>query len=403
MRCFALALLSVPWLAVAARADVLHVPKDFATIQAAIDAAQAGDEIVIAAGSYAESLLIDGQSDLRLRGQGKVTLTGAPGVPPLLSIQDGTDIEVKRLRFEGSAGTGVAISGFSSGVALLHCRVSDADGAGIAVEQSDTILLEHVDVSGAGLDGLSATLTDFITVRHCTFTDSFNYGIDVDGGTGHLVEHVKVAGTGEDGISVAGTGVEASIVRKNKVSDVGLAGIAVRGDGVLVEDNRVLPPSTYGIWLLDGSCIVRDNRLVQPDFFGVDVFAGTHQVLHNRIVEAGDAGIRALGTPLQLLADNRVLQSLGIGILIGAGSDGCTLSGNRIVKPGGDGVSVIAEDAQIVDNRVTGAGEDGLHLEGKGSVVVGNRAKGSAAFDLNDTSDNGNTYVDNDFGTTHFD
>jgi Right handed beta helix region len=402
MRCLALALFSVISLTGAARADVLHVPKDFATIQAAIDAAQAGDEIVIAAGSYAESLLIDGKSDLSLRGKGQVTLTGTPG----LSIQEGADIEVERLRFEGSTGTGVAISGFSSGVTLLHCRVSDSDGTGIAVEQSDTILLEHVQVSGAGLDGLHATLTNFITVAHCTFTDVVNYGIDIDGGTGHLVEHVKVAGTGEDGISLAGTGVEGSIVRKNKVSDVGLAGISVRGDGVLVENNRVLPPSTIGVWLLDGTCIARKNRLIEPDFYGVDIFSGAHQVLDNRIVQPGETGIRVVGVagvPAQVLADNRVLKSVGNGILLGEGSDGCTLVDNRVAAPAGDGVFILAAGAQLVANRVTGAAEDGLHLEGGGSLVVGNRAKGSTAFDLNDTSDNGNTYVDNDFGTTHFD
>ncbi len=401
MKSLALTAVVASSLCAAARADVLHVPKDFATIQLAIDAAQAGDEIVIAAGSYAESLLIDSKSDLRLHGQGKVTLTGLPGGLAHLVIQAGTDIEIEKLRMEGSTGVGVSISGASSGVTLRHCRVSGSAGDGIAVEDSDHILLEHVDVSGTGNDGLRVLQTDFLTVRHGTFTDIFNYAIDVVDGTSHLVEHVKISGAGEDGIAIR---AQASIIRKNKVSDVSLAGISANGNGVLIEDNRVLPPSAFGIWLQGGTCIARDNRIVGAEFYGVDIFDGTHQVLDNRIVQAGSAGIRVsgpFGAPGQVLADNRVLESLDDGILITAGSDGCTLVHNRVVAPGGDGFSVIGQDAQIVDNRVTGAGEDGMHLEGAGAVVAGNRAHGSGLFDLLDTQGT-STYLDNDFGTESF-
>jgi len=52
----------------------LQVPQDYPTIQAAIDAALPGDEIVISPGTYEGGLFID--KDLTLRGEGEVILKG---------------------------------------------------------------------------------------------------------------------------------------------------------------------------------------------------------------------------------------------------------------------------------------------------------------------------------------
>ncbi|MCH8970343.1 MAG: plasmid stabilization protein, partial [Planctomycetes bacterium] len=43
-----------------ALADIIHVPADYPTIQAAIYAAASGDEIIVAPGVYNEALYISG-------------------------------------------------------------------------------------------------------------------------------------------------------------------------------------------------------------------------------------------------------------------------------------------------------------------------------------------------------
>jgi len=70
-------------LAVSAVADgaVLPVPGDFATIQAAVDAAQPDDEIVVAAGVYEEQVVINKDVTLTGAGQGLTVLLAPPYMP----------------------------------------------------------------------------------------------------------------------------------------------------------------------------------------------------------------------------------------------------------------------------------------------------------------------------------
>lgn len=52
----------------------LRVPQDYSTIQAAIESASPGDEVVISPGTYEGGVFVD--KDLTLRGEGEVILAG---------------------------------------------------------------------------------------------------------------------------------------------------------------------------------------------------------------------------------------------------------------------------------------------------------------------------------------
>lgn len=53
----------------------LRVPQDYSTIQAAIESASPGDEVVISPGTYEGGVFVD--KDLTLRGESEITLAGS--------------------------------------------------------------------------------------------------------------------------------------------------------------------------------------------------------------------------------------------------------------------------------------------------------------------------------------
>ena len=59
MRKPATILIALLSMAVGLDAQILNVPEDFATIQAAIDASESGDSILVQEGLYVENLIID--------------------------------------------------------------------------------------------------------------------------------------------------------------------------------------------------------------------------------------------------------------------------------------------------------------------------------------------------------
>jgi hypothetical protein len=91
------------------RASDLHVPADYATIQAAVDAAASGDTIHIAPGVYVEQTRIFGK-DLTLIGQPGTILRAFPGMEPAIPevvyrmcvlFAQKSDVVLRGLTFEG--------------------------------------------------------------------------------------------------------------------------------------------------------------------------------------------------------------------------------------------------------------------------------------------------------------
>lgn len=85
---------------------VLHMPADYPTLQAALDAAQSGDEIRIAAGVYQQSSRVQGKQ-LLITGEEGAVLQAWPGLSSnaptgLLEAGPGSHLTVRGLTFDGA-------------------------------------------------------------------------------------------------------------------------------------------------------------------------------------------------------------------------------------------------------------------------------------------------------------
>ena len=99
--------------------QVWHVPADYPTIQAAVDAAAEGDTILVAPGVYSENVVVS-TSRLALRGAGPVSPVERPGVGAGENVVlDGTDL--------GGIGIGIHVRGASAAEPVIGVEVSQLE------------------------------------------------------------------------------------------------------------------------------------------------------------------------------------------------------------------------------------------------------------------------------------
>jgi parallel beta-helix repeat protein len=138
--------------------DVLQVPKDFATIQEAVDAAGLGDIIRVAGGTFSENVLIEDATDLRLYGS-KTVLQGG-GVGFGIHLLNSSEIRVQ----------GFIVDGYELGVLLENTADSQVHNVetlnndspdspmlrdGLALWNSNGNEITNVDAHDNGHNGIS--------------------------------------------------------------------------------------------------------------------------------------------------------------------------------------------------------------------------------------------------------
>ncbi len=138
------------WIAVSsAFAATLDVgPGNYATIQSAVAAANPGDTVRVAAGSYVGPVVIE--KDLSIVTSGVVTLSGRNA--SLLDLRD-ANVGVSGLRIEPSGGRGVRISGGTVQLVQVEIFGNDTrdeayDGAGIAILAGAEVTLTDTQIYG---------------------------------------------------------------------------------------------------------------------------------------------------------------------------------------------------------------------------------------------------------------
>jgi hypothetical protein len=358
---FALVLAS----AVIGRAATIHVPADYATIQAAVDAAASGDEIQIAPGVYTNQVVITNKS-LALSGPGAV-LRATPGMSPHpLSISGWvplvavglTDVVISGLTLEGEhlgdsqSGPFEGIYFIAAGGRIENCRITGFRGStlgsaqaygvravnppGVGPAQEDVQVLRSIfadnaisiEVAGAGspsTNTINFGLNDNTIIGNGPDTTGRQTGISIRAGVGGevkrntITDHLYASTNDPNPFSFGILGEDAS--------GFPLAALQpVHFEGNILRDNKVDLFLARG----DGSTIVNNSfegfapgyRPIGLAFSGENVLVGT-----NRFSDM-DTGIVLIGDDPDFgtyfgIASNAVLTANGF----------CNVATNYVYEP----------------------------------------------------------------------
>ncbi len=397
----ALALLAAP-----AGADTLKVPGDFATIQAAIDAAQPGDTIDVAKGTYAEAVVFLARTNITMRGKGFPRIDGGGGAVPLC-IDGSTDITILGFVLANGAPASVDVAG-STRATILKCTI---DG---------------------GTTGIRATQCSELVIAKCKIADTQDDGIHGEGLSLGTIEKNSIADTGGDGIALSEDAVTTTtstqvsknkIVRatgtslhvegddneivSNQVSDGGGVGVVVGrnggGAGNAVQKNKVVRGAGDAYRIGGSEALVEKNQTQDSGDEGFDVVGNQHRFLKNKILRCDDEGFEISDSTGSLFEKNVVVQAEDDAFDIRTGTSACTFRMNVVAKPSDAGFEIDGTGHLFESNKVAKAGEYGFDVETGGHTFTKNTAGGSGLIDLrSDVPENANTYSGNKFKTTEF-
>ena len=425
--------------ALSVSAAELKVPRQFASIQAAINAAEAGDTVLVAPGEYRERLKLKPGIIMRSVGnaaKGKLGLARAEAT--ILNHPKGQGPGV--LMAEGAVLDGFTITGVgrydeglwkkhhaTQGNDQEHEHIGAAGTAGIEVRHSCVVennIVHHIGYTGIGITGMKGRkVAPRITGNVCY--QNMGGGIGSMRGSTALIEgnlcfENFYAGIGHNGASPkvigntchsnirAGIGISegsSPLVKGNRCYRNRRAGIGIRtgkNTRPVVEDNDCFENDMAGIGAEEEARpVIRGNRCFKNKLAGIGCrlhakpeilknicrenaaagigVDGAEAVIAENLCEANRAaGIGVRGGGVAVIRDNRLLNNALVAVGIRNGSK-ATLKGNTLQREGGMPplVAVLEQSQAVLEKNVlSGGGVAGVLLQGT-ATISGNEFHGN--------------------------
>jgi parallel beta-helix repeat protein len=275
--------------------DSLH-RGNFATISEAIKRVAPGTRILVRAGLYQESLVIDKPLEIVGDGEsGEIVIQAMSGyvirfqttmgrIVNLTLRQIGGDqlycvkIEQGRLDLEDCDITSgslacVGIHG-SADPRLRRNRIHDSQsGSGVYVYENAQGTLEDNEIFSNRLSGVTIQNRGNPTLRRNRIRNNQENGALVEGGLGTFEEN-DIFGNSFTGVQIRASGNPT--VRLNRIHDNKQSGVYIYNDGLgIIEENYILDNGFHGVEIKkSGNPTVRNNRINNNTWYAVRVYEG---------------------------------------------------------------------------------------------------------------------------------
>ncbi len=353
------------------------------TLQSAVDRAADGDTILVLESPIAGPVVIDGFTDLTLRGKPGVVVDANAG--PGLEVRDCSGLTIRDLAFVNAEGSGILVIG-GADLTLSSVIVRDCGGIGIEVGGVTGGLIEGALVTFAGEQGLL---------------------LDGPGGVNGATAGVRVRSgrvlfSGGDGIETRG---DACPVERSTVEDPAGVGICTRGARSPVSRCTVTRGADTGIATSGVESGVFRSKLFDTDSIttigdrspierckgerigdvGFRTTGADSPIVRSRLVEVEDTGLRTSGDRSPIVRCT-VTTSVGHGIQT-FGDDSPVERSKVSVTVSGTAIQTFGERSGVGRSRATDAGRNGIRTSGIDSVIDRSRVTRAANIGIEGNAD----------------
>ncbi len=211
-----------------ALADIINVPADQPTIQAGIDAASDGDEVVVAPGTYNEVINFNGKA---------IELHSSDGAN--VTIIDGIGLNARVVECVGGEGSDTVLDGFT---------ITGGDGGIVCANSSPAILncviADNNADTGAGIECYRSSPT----ITNCTIQDNtaniIAGGVNCNAGSNPTITDCTITGnqaTNGGGMYIVNNSnpiIKQCVISDNTAASFG-GGLVVSGSSPTIEDSQI--------------------------------------------------------------------------------------------------------------------------------------------------------------------